>query len=272
MIRCLAVILCASISPALADTGLDGIEQWDPYQQGDVPDWATPGETLIVNPDNNISKRRGELGGALGALGYGEMKRRGEWSVYLSDAPWYPKVMVHDSGYMMIKRRGVHFKLPEIADWGGLEKPLEVALCLIQPTSCIRIHGLLVSKRRLRWKEQEVVDKTRREMMAFQDSLADAGLATRIAGLVEVLNLLWRNGIQPDSDLILKDAPARRQAIIALWQAPASNRWGDTVRSHIEIFIDDVVQASDTPFLPAEIAQANKRRQSERILEPVGLD
>ena len=149
------------VAPCWADTGLEGLENWDPFQQGDAPDWATPGETLVVNPGNHIAQKRKELGGALRDLGYGDMKRRGEWSVYLADPPWYPKVMVHDSGYMMIKRRGVHFKLPEVADWGGLEKPLELALCLVQPTSCIRIHGLLVSKRRLRWKEQEVVDQTR---------------------------------------------------------------------------------------------------------------
>jgi hypothetical protein len=272
MTALLWLVLFTDTGPAFADTGLDGLEQWDPYQQGQAPDWATPGETLIVNPDNNVSRSRGELGGALGGLGYSEMKRRGDWTIYLAEPPWYPKVMVHDSGYMMIKRRGVHFRLPDLADWGGLEKPLEVALCLIQPTSCIRIHGLLVSKRRLRWKEQEVVDKTRREMMAFQDSLADAGLASRIAGLVEVLNHLWRDGVQAGTEVVLDGAPAKRQAIIDMWQAPASNRWGDTVRSHIEVFIDDVVQVSDTPFLLEEIVRANKGRQTERVLEPVGSD
>jgi hypothetical protein len=200
------------------------------------------------------------------------MKRRGEWSVYLAEPPWYPKVMIHDSGYMMIKRRGVHFKLPEIADWGGLEKPLELALCLVQPTSCIRVHGLLVSKRRLRWKEQEVVDKTRKQMASFQDSIADANLAERIAGLVEILNLLWREGIQPQNSERLESPEARRRAIVEMWQALASNQWGDTVRSHIEVYVDDVVQVSTTPFTREEVDEANKERQSERVLEPVGLD
>ena len=260
------------VTPSWADTGLEGIEQWDPFQQGDAPDWATPGETLVVSSGNHVAQKRAELGGALRDLGYGNMKRRGEWSIYLAEAPWYPKVMVHDSGYMMIKRRGVHFKLPEIADWGGLEKPLELALCLVQPTSCVRVHGLLTSKRRLRWKEQEVVDQTRKQMIAFQDSIADANLAERTAGLAEVLNLLWREGIQPGASERLKSPEARRRAIVEMWQLPAANRWGDTVRSHIEVYVDDVVQASSAPFTPEEVRQANKGRQSERVFEPVGLN
>jgi len=251
-----------------ADTGLEPLENWDPFQQGPPPDWATPGETIIVQPENRVAEKRRELEGALDALGYGEKKRRGEWSIYLAEAPWYPKVMVHDSGFMVIKRRGVHFKLPEIADWGGLEKPLELAICIVQPTSCIRVHGLLTSKRRLRWKEQEVVDSTRKQMSAFQDALADAALAERIAGLVEVLNSLWRDGVQPDSEEILVTPESKRKALVELWKAPASNRWGDTMRAHIEIFIDDVVQASEAPFLSQEIERANRERRSERILEP----
>ena len=260
------------VGPSWADTGLEGLDDWDPFQQGAPPDWATPGEILVVGPGNNVAQKREELGGALRDLGYGNMKRRGDWSVYLADAPWYPKVMVHDSGYMMIKRRGVHFKLPEIADWGGLEKPLEVALCLVQPTSCIRVHGLLVSKRRLRWKEQEVVDQTRKQMTAFQDSIANANLAERIAGLVEVLNLLWREGIQPEATERLESPQARRLAIVEMWQALASNHWGDTVRSHIEVFVDDVIQVSSTPFTQEEVEKANQGRQSERVFEPVDME
>jgi hypothetical protein len=252
-----------------ADTGLDLLENWDPYQQGPLPEWATPGETIIVQPENQVAHKRGELEGALDALGYGEKKRRGEWSIYLAETPWYPKVMVHDSGFMVIKRRGVHFKLPRVADWGGLEKPLELALCVILPTSCIRVHGLLTSKRRLRWKEQEIVGRTRRQMAAFQDALADAALAERMAGLVEDLNRLWREGEQRESTIPLETPEARRAALIEMWKVPASNPWGDTVRSHIEIFIDDVVQTSANPFRSEEVEKANLERRSERVFEPV---
>lgn len=260
--------------PSWADTGFPDLENWDPYQQGEMPDWAVPGETLVVNSGNHVAQKRKELAAELKGLGYGNLKRRGEWTVYLAEPPWYPKVMVHDSGFMVIKRRGVHFKLMEIADWGGLEKPLELALCLVQPLSCVRINGLLVSKRRLRWKEQEVVDKTRKQMTAFQDALADASLAQRVAGLVEILNGLWREGIlrggiRPNGSEILGTSALRRQAIVKMWQEPASNRWGDTIRSHIEIFVDDVVQASLHPFTAEEVAEANRGRQSERRFEPV---
>jgi hypothetical protein len=259
-------------TPSWADTGLVDLENWDPYQQGDAPAWAVPGETIVVNSGNQVAQKRVELAAGLKDLGYGNTKRRGEWTVYLADPPWYPKVMVHDSGYMLLKRRGVHFKLPEVADWGGWEKPLELALCLVQPTSCIRVHGLMVSKRRLRWKEQEVVDQTRRQMNAFQDAIADASLAERVAGLVEILNQLWRQGIRPNEAQRVETAALRRQALVEMWQEPASNPWGDTIRSHIEVFVDDVVQTSPHPFTAEEIAEANKGRRSERRFDPIVLE
>ena len=188
MLRNVSAVVAVLIAhPAMA-------EDLDPYAQGELPEWAIPGETLVVESFGTVAERRAELEGSLQDLGYGTKKKRGDWDIYVSDVPWYPQVMVHRSGYMRIKRRPVHFKLPELADWGGAEKPLEVALCLIQPTSCIRLQGLFVSKRRLRHKEEEVVNRTRKQLSDFQDSLANSALSERLAGLNEVLMRLWNEG------------------------------------------------------------------------------
>lgn len=245
-------------------------EDLDPYGQGELPDWAVPGETIVVDSAGTVAETRAELEAGLRDLGYGTKKRRGDWTIYVSEIPWYPQVMIHDSGYMRIKRRPLHFRLPEIADWGGAEKPLELALCLIQPTSCIRFQGLLVSKRRLRHKEEEVVNRTRGQMASFQDSLANAALSERLAGMNAVLMGLWRDGIHPDFEEPLEDMSARRRALVELWVEPAENAWGDRVRAHIEVFVDDVVQASPDSFLPEEIEAAN-RAGLERIFEPIEL-
>ena len=243
-------------------------EELDPYLQGDPPDWAVAGETIVVESFGTVAERRAELEASLGDLGYRTKKNRGDWTIYVSEVPWYPQVMVHQSGYMRIKRRPVHFRLPDLPDWGGAEKPLELALCLIQPTSCIRLQGMLVSKRRLRHKEEEVVNVTRRQVAQFQDSLANAALSERLAGMNEVLLRLWREGVHPQFDEELADKASRRAALVVLWQEPADNAWGDRVRAHIEVFVDDVVQSSEAPFTQEEV-DAAKIPSLDRVFEPI---
>lgn len=253
--------LCSVVATA-------GAEDLDPYSQGELPDWAVAGETIVVESTGTVAESRAELEASLRELGYGNRRQRGDWSVYVSEVPWYPQVMVHKSGYMRIKRRPLHFRLPELADWGGAEKPLEVALCLIQPTSCIRFQGLLVSKRRLRHKQEEVVNRTRSQVAGFQDSLANAALSERLAGMNELLLTLWRDGVHPHFEQPLTDMKSRREALVALWREPADNAWGDRVRAHIEVFVDDVVQASETPYTQAEIDAANAEVLG-RVFEPM---
>ena len=243
-------------------------QEADPYEQGALPEWAVAGETIVVESSQTVGRSRAELAGRLRDLGYGKKKVRGDWEIYVSDSPWYPQVMIHKSGYMRIKRRPVHFKLPDVADWGGFEKPLEVALCLVQPTSCIRFQGLLVSRRRLRHKEQEVVDQTRGELARFQDSIANAALSERMAGMNEVLVRLWTQGVHPDFDEPIVSPEQKREALAGLWLEPADNAWGDRVRAHIEVFVDDVVQASDSPFTREEIATVNAEGLGRRF-EPL---
>lgn len=265
MRRSLFFILVSSVLVRGADA-----EELDPYLQGDLPDWAVSGETIVVDSFGTVAERRAELEASLADLGYGTKKNRGDWTIYVSEVPWYPQVMVHQSGYMRIKRRPLHFRLPELPDWGGAEKPLEVALCLIQPTSCIRFQGMLVSKRRLRHKEEEVVNRTRTQVAQFQDSLANAALSERLAGMNEVLLRLWNEGVHPQFEDGLADKNSRRAALVALWLEPADNAWGDRVRAHIEVFVDDVVQSSATPFTQAEVDFANSR-SSGRVFEPIDV-
>ena len=252
-----------------ADTGDLSLDEWDPYGQGEAPDWAVASEVLVVEGGHSFSQAKGELEGTLRGLGYGDRKRSGEWTIYLSDEAWYPKVMLHDSGYMMIKRRGVHFSLPEVGDWGGLEKPLELALCIVQPTACIRVQGLFASRRRLRWKDQQVVDATRTQLGSLQDRIAEDALRRRLVESLESLNRVWREGVDTSGRSHLSSHQERRAWLIERWIEPAANTWGDQVRQQIEGFIDDVVQVSEHPFLAQEIHAANERRKTERPFQPV---
>jgi len=231
---------------------LSALAQADPQAPVDWPEWADPiGETIVVTPES-IHERRAEFEGVLADIGYGRVVRDGEWTTYLAGPSWYPKVMLHESGFMQIKRRGVHFTWPDIVDWGGLETPLEAAICVINPFACIRVEGLVTSSRRLRWKEQEVVDDTRAALLGFQDAIAAGALASRLGETRERLITIW------EGDLTMDSFAVRRAAIAQIWLDPLDNEWGAAIRSDVESFILDVVQSSEHPYLSEEIASVNE--------------
>jgi hypothetical protein len=216
------------------------------------PEWAdTLGETIVVTPES-IHERRLELEGALSDIGYGRVVRDGEWTTYLAGPSWYPKVMLHDSGFMVIKRRGLHFTWPDIVDWGGLETPLEAAICIINPFACIRLEGLVTSRRRLRWKEQQVVDETRAAMIGFQDAIAAGALASRLGETRQRLLEIWEDNATERS------YASRRLDIAGIWSEPLDNEWGAAIRHDVESFVEEVVQASEHPYLAEEIGAINE--------------
>ena len=229
-----------------------GAAQSTPPIAEEWPEWADPaGETIVVTPES-IHERRSELEGALADIGYGRVVRDGEWTTYLAGPSWYPKVMLHESGFMLIKRRGLHFTWPDVADWGGLETPLEAAICIINPFACIRLEGLLTSGRRLRWKEQEVVDQTRTAMVGFQDAIAAGALSSRLGETRQRLLTIWEGSDEGVS------YSSRRQAIAEIWLDPLDNDWGAAIRHDVESFIEDIVQVSEHPFLSGEISTINE--------------
>lgn len=232
-------------------------EQWDPMGQGsELPEWLeTEEETLVVTPES-LHERRAELEGTIRELGFGEVRRDGEWTVYLSQVPWYPKVMVHDSGFMQIKRRGVHFIRPDVVDWGGWEIPLELSLCLVNPFACVRLDGLITSRRILRHKEQLVVDRTRESLGAFQDALQSRALHERLSQTREEIVGVW--------EAAGEDAEAKaqaRQVIAQRWLDPVDNDWGAAIRETVEGFVEGSVQGSPFPFTDSEIAEINERHR-----------
>ena len=215
------------------------------------PEWADPlGETIVVTPES-VHERRSELEGALSNIGYGRVVRDGEWTTYLAGPSWYPKVMLHESGFMVIKRRGLHFTWPDVADWGGLETPLEAAICIINPFACIRLEGLVTSRRRLRWKHQQVVDDTRSALVGFQDAIAAGALGSRLGETRQRLLTIWEGTEEVTY-------ASRRSDIAQIWLEPLDNEWGAAIRYDVESFIEDFVQSSEHPYIAEEILTINE--------------
>lgn len=243
------------------DTGL-----LEPVETGFPSD--TPDETVIVDWQMQVVRARRELESTLEDLGWNQnRRRRGDWVIYTNPTPWKPMIMVHDDGWMKIRRRGVHFSRPDVGDLSGWEVPLELALCVIAPFACVHLEGLLVSDPILERQKQIVVSGSSAAVGAVADTIANRESSERLENLPVELDSIWLMGIDPLTDEKLPDFARRRALLLERWLTPADNPYGDAVRRAVEDYLSFMVQVSDHPLTQDEIDSTNTRRQCQRILK-----
>jgi hypothetical protein len=218
------------------------------------------GEEIDVNEGREVLRKRAELYEALVREGYVRRRRQGvDRTVFLSEDPWKPQVIVHDDGWVYFKRQPPRIHAPgrSFADQGT---PAAYLLCLLAPTSCISVGGWLVSDRKLSGVQGEVLASTQEKIRAMNDAVARREIGRRLnEDIPRDLETVWARTELPASE--------RRALLFAYWDARTDTPEGDAARLAIEAFLRGVVQQSDAPFPEAELAALNAKRQSERPLD-----
>ena len=255
---------------ALADdTGLSPEEMALPDDGALVEDrifMVPEGETIIVTDEAEVAAARQELTEALAIGGYQKKRSRDGRTIYVAEAPWKPKVVVDEEGWMIMRRRPVVFTKPDLPDSWFADTPLEYLTCVIAPPLCVRIGGAVISERKLNHRKAEVVAHVGDELTAWSD--AKAGLYAQARLFEEIPNALdrvWYEGLTPE-DEPLPELVDRKAWVLDLWMTRADNDWGDAARGVVEDFMAYVVQSSNAPFTAQEIAAANARRTCAREL------
>lgn len=217
---------------------------------------AGPTEEIVVLGRREIARRRAEIDRDLKRLDYTARDREGV-TVYRPADPWHPSVWVYDDGYVIIKRSPVRFEPPLPGD-----SRLRYLACLPPFTPlCIRLAGQLVSERKLTPRKAAVITAIQPEIKAWQGALAGAAMAERLGQEIPAqLVATWEHGepLEPGG-APLPSAEARRVAILAFWATRADTEEGDAARAVIADFVRYVIQDSETPATPAEIAAAEAR-------------
>lgn len=218
------------------------------------------GEEIDVQQSQEVLRKRAELYEALVKEGYVRRLRRNERTVFLSEDPWKPRVIVHDDGWVYFRREPPRLHAPgrSFADQGS---PAAYLLCIIMPTSCISVGGLLVSPRKMGAVTAEVMDSTRDKVRAMNDAVARRELGHRLnQDIPRDLDAIWARTELPPED--------RRVLLFAYWDTRTDTPEGDAAKGAIEAFLRGVVQQSDTPFSVEELGKLNARRES---IDPLDL-
>ncbi|MDP6934865.1 MAG: hypothetical protein QGG40_18230, partial [Myxococcota bacterium] len=117
---------------------------------GDQEQGWEPDEGMVVFGDG-VDQARGTLDRTIRAQGYYRGERRGDRTVYLAKQAWKPKVVVHDEGFMVLRRGPVRLGMPrEAPPWTNL-------LCPLALPACVRIGGQIISPRKLEHQRSRVI-------------------------------------------------------------------------------------------------------------------
>jgi len=217
------------------------------------------GEELEVQGSQEVLRKRAELFESLVREGYTRRLRKNDRTVFLSEDPWKPRVVVHDDGWIYFKREPPRIHAPgrSFTDQGS---PAAYLLCILAPTSCVSIGGWLVSPRKLGAVKAEVVDTTRDKVRSMNDAVARRELGYRLnTDIPRDLDAIWQR-----SELSAED---RRVLLFEYWDARTDTPEGAAAKEAIEAFLRGVVQQSGTPFTAEELTLLNAKRYSRRPLD-----
>jgi hypothetical protein len=217
------------------------------------------GEEIVVTPGQEVLEARAKVFQKLVDEGYRRRIRKKDRTVFLSEEPWQPRVIVHDDGWIYFRREPPRIHAPgrSYTDQGT---PAAYLLCVIAPTSCISIGGLLVSERKMGWVKAEVMDGTRTSVREMNDAVARRELGHRLNEDIPAdLDRIWKRADLPVAD--------RHLLLYEYWDDRTDTPEGDAAKGAIRAFLMGVVQQSDTPFTPAELEGFNAHRVSLHALE-----
>ncbi|MBN1336842.1 MAG: hypothetical protein JXB39_12870 [Deltaproteobacteria bacterium] len=236
----------------------------EPAPPSETADGSTPGEVIYVD-EQAVRRAREEVGLVLRDLGYRKKRTREGRDYYANEAPWKPWVVVDDDGWMILKRAPVTFSKPELEGiWRG---PLGYLVCVVQPTACIHLGGLVVSERKLQWQKQAVLEAVKPALDRYEAAILERNRGLRFGeDLPVALEDLWNHGIPLEGTQLLETWEARRRALLEFWLDRNDNDWGAEARSVTEAFMANVVQDGPHPFTAEEIASTNARRTCEQAL------
>jgi len=212
-------------------------------------------EEIVVHDDLEIARRRAALERGIRNLEYQPGKRKGDTVVYRPYSPWKPSVVVHDDGFMIIKRSPVRFAPPT-----KQRRAVDYLWC-IPPFGlmCIRPGGQVVSPAKLNHQKARVAYTVDPELRDWREAIVSKAWSARVGEEIPtLLDAAWQDGVPIKGEAQLETPAQRRAAILDFWAGRACNAEGQEVRDLVTLFLEYEVQSSDHPLTASEIATASE--------------
>ncbi|MCB9779794.1 MAG: hypothetical protein H6742_14610 [Alphaproteobacteria bacterium] len=226
---------------------------------GPAPPWAEPDEVLVVTAERDLAEARQQVEATLGGMDFGRMVQRDGRTVFRRARLWKARAVFHHDGWLEVK---APLATPQLL---GV-RPLRTGDGQVVG-HMVEVHGRWSGGKVASAQEARVVYGAEDALRVYRTALQRRSLALHRTTLRQELVAAWYEGRSPDGAL-LPSPEARRAFVLDRWLQTADNDAGAALRADIEVFIDDVVQPSDTPLTAAEIAAANDARAFAGVLAP----
>jgi hypothetical protein len=207
-------------------------------------------------------------------LGYEHVDKVGDREIYRHTAAWKGEVVLHDDGWTVVRRQPPHVE-GRAMPWTKANTPVAWAGCLLYPWLCIRTGGTTISKAKWRAVEGRTVDAMQGDVRDWNDRIADLHTRRKITRLPDAMEALWAEGQPLEVGLgeaaegsVLASMAERRRALFSYWDTRTDTVWGEEVRRAVEGFCRAVVQSSEHPFTPEELATWNADRTAPTPFDP----
>ncbi len=224
-----------------------------------VEESFVPGVEVEVLADPAVARARAKLFQDLRDQGYRRGDHKNDRTVFKSYTPYYPRVIVHDDGWVYLRREPprVHAPGKSFSDQGS---PAAYLWCILAPTACVSVGGLLISPHKLAAIKGDVLDAVHNDVNALNDAVARKQLELRVNNDIPVdCEQIWAQPIP---------AEARRRLLFTYWDSRLDTPEGDVARRAVMAFVKGVVMQSEEPFTEAEITEMNAQRQCSMPFDP----
>ena len=260
--------------PAASDEDVREIVVRGPTAAEPSPEEAEPSpEEIVVFGELEAARHRQQVMRDLRNLGYRAGKRKDGYTQFRPEVPWKPTVRVYDDGFVVLKRSPVRWQPP-----GDPRNKINNLWCLPPFTPmCLRVGGVLVSKRKLDPQKARVANALEPELRDWRAAVAATAMEERVGvELPDQLDALWQEGRPLDPrQPVVADMAARRAILLELWSSRTCTPEGAQVRGVVEVFLEYEVQTSPFAVTAEELAGAQARHRCGARLElpmPAGGD
>jgi len=217
--------------------------------------------TVTVWGDSRVAAARAALNQSLRDEGYRKGEHRDDRTIFRSYTPWEPRVIVHDDGWVYLKREPPRVHSPGWS-FGDQGSKANYLWCIIAPTACVSVGGWMVSPKKLEAAKSDVLAATHDEVVALNDAVARHYLELRLNEEIPAdLERVWAAPIP---------AGERRELLFQYWDSRVDDAQGDMARRAVEAFMRGVVMQSSDPYTPAEISDMDGRRTCARSFVLIG--
>jgi hypothetical protein len=206
-----------------------------------------------------VARARDAVVQQLRADGYHRSERKDGYTIYHNDIAYHPRVILHDDGWIEVKREAIRFHAPgrKFANEGS---KLEYLWCVLALPLCISPGGQVMSKTKLDAYKEDVYNDTHDTMTQLNNAVAANAMRRRLnQDIPAQLEQIWNDPQRPLEE--------RKALLLAFWDTRTDTPEGEQARQAAENFLSAVVQTSGTPISRAELDAFNARHTAPRPLD-----